>query len=110
MEITVTDAGEVKVIRIEGKLDTQSSPDAQTQLTQLIDQGATKFVVNFEKLDYISSAGLDVLLKAAKQLKGNSGELRICSLNEFVQEVFEISGFSTILSVFNSESDALSRF
>jgi len=67
-------------------------------------------VVNFEKLDYISSTGLDVLLKAAKQLKGNSGELRICSLNEFVQEVFEISGFCTILSVFNSESDALSRF
>ncbi len=67
-------------------------------------------MVNFEKPEYNSSAGLDVLLKAAKQLKGNNGELRICSLNEFVQEVFEISGFSIILSVFNSESDALSRF
>ena len=67
-------------------------------------------MVNFEKLDYIRSAGLRVLLKAAKQLKGNSDELRISSLNEFVQEVFEISGFCTILSVFNSESDALSRF
>ncbi len=110
MEIAVSDAGGVKVVRIEGKLDTQTFADAQTQLTQLIDQGATKLVVNFEKLDYISSAGLDVLLKAAKQLKGNNGELRICSLNEFVQEVFEISGFSIILSVFNSESDALSRF
>ena len=110
MEIAVSDAGDVKVVRIEGRLDTQTSPDAQAQLAQLIDQGATKLVVNFEKLDYISSAGLRVLLKAAKQLKGNSGELRICSLNEFVQEVFEISGFCTILSVFNSESDALSRF
>ena len=110
MEIAVSDAGGVKVVRIEGKLDTQTFADAQTQLTQLIDQGATKLVVNFEKLDYISSAGLDVLLKAAKQLKGNNGELRICSLNEFVQEVFEISGFSIILTVFNSESDALSRF
>ncbi len=110
MEIAVSDAGGVKVVRIEGKLDTQTFADAQIQLTQLIDQGATKLVVNFEKLDYISSAGLDVLLKAAKQLKGNNGELRICSLNEFVQEVFEISGFSIILSVFNSESDALSRF
>ncbi len=44
VEITVTDAGEVKVVRIECKLDTQSSPDAQAQLTQLIDQGATKLV------------------------------------------------------------------
>ena len=67
-------------------------------------------MVNFEKLDYISSAGLDVLLATAKQLKGHSGELRICSLNEVVQEAFEISGFCTISSVFNSESDALSRF
>jgi anti-sigma B factor antagonist len=110
MEIAVSDAGDVKVVRIEGRLDTQTSADAQTQLTRLIDQGTTKVVVNFEKLDYISSTGLNVLLKAAKQLKGNSGELRICSLNEFVQEVFEISGFCTILSVFNSETDALSRF
>jgi anti-sigma B factor antagonist len=110
MEITVTDAGEVKVIRIEGKLDTQSSPDAQTQLTQLIDQGATKLVVNFEKLDYISSAGLRILLAAAKQLKGNSGELRICSLNEVVQEVFDISGFTTILTVTKTEPEALEGF
>ncbi len=67
-------------------------------------------MANFEELKYNRSAGLSVLLATAKQLKGNSGELRICSLNEFVQEVFEISGFCTILSVFNSESDALSRF
>ncbi len=110
MEITVTDAGEVKVIRIEGHLDTQSFPHAQTQLTQLIEQGATKLVVNFEKLDYISSTGLNVLLKAAKQLKGNSGELRVCGLNEVVQEVFDISGFTTILTVTKTEPEALDGF
>ncbi len=110
MEITVTDAGEVKVIRIEGHLDTQTSADAQAQLTQLIDQGATKLVVNFEKLEYISSAGLRVLLTVAKQLKGNSGELRVCGLNEVVQEVFDISGFTTILTVPKSESEALEGF
>jgi anti-anti-sigma factor len=110
MEIAVSDVGEIKVVRIEGKLDTQSSPDAQTQLTQLIDQGATKLVVNFEKLDYISSAGLRILLAAAKQLKGNSGELRICGLNEVVQEVFDISGFTTILTVTKTEPEALEGF
>ncbi len=110
MEITVTVAGEVKVVRIEGKLDTQTSPDAQAQLTQLIDQGATKIVVNFEKLDYISSTGLNVLLKAAKRLNGNSGKLRICGLNEVVQEVFDISGFTTILTVTKTELEALEGF
>ncbi len=79
-------------------------------MTQLIDQGATKLVVNFEKLDYISSAGLRVLLATAKQLKGNSGELRVCSLNEVVQEVFDISGFTTILTVTKTEPEALKGF
>ncbi len=73
-------------------------------------QGATKLVVNFEKLDYISSAGLRILLAAAKQLKGNSGELRICSLNETVKEVFDISGFTTILTVTKTEPEALEGF
>lgn len=110
MEIAVSDAGEVKVVRIEGKLDTQTAPNVQAQLTQLIDQGATKIVVNFEKLVYISSAGLRILLAVAKQLKGISGELRICGLNELVQEVFDISGFTMILTVTKTEREALESF
>lgn len=110
MEIEVSEAGEVKVLRVDGKLDTKTSPDAQALLTELIAQGATKIVVNFEKLVYISSSGLRVLLAAAKQLKHKSGELRVCSLNEVVQEVFEISGFNTILAVTKSELEALEDF
>ena len=110
MEIAVSEAGDVKVLRVDGKLDTKTSPDAQALLTELIEQGATKIVVNFEKLAYISSSGLRVLLAAAKQLKGNSGELRVCSLNEVVQEVFEISGFDTILAVKQTELEALEDF
>jgi len=100
----------VKVLAFEGKLDTQTSPDAQQQLTRLIEEGENRFLVNFEKLDYISSAGLRILLAAAKQLKGTDGELRICSLNEVVREVFDISGLTTIFKVFGSESDALDGF
>jgi anti-sigma B factor antagonist len=110
VEIAVSEAGEVKVLRIDGKLDTKTSPDAQVLFTELIEQGATKIVVNFEKLVYISSSGLRVLLSAAKQLKSNSGELRVCSLNEVVQEVFEISGFNTILAITESELEALEDF
>ncbi len=110
MQISVKTTNEVKVLAFEGKLDTQTSPDAQQQLTRLIEEGANRFLVNFEKLDYISSSGLRVLLAAAKQLKGIDGGLRICSLNEVVREVFEISGFTTIFKVFGSESEALDGF
>jgi anti-anti-sigma factor len=66
--------------------------------------------VNLEKLDYISSAGLRVLLLVAKKLQANAGELRICSLNAIVKEVFDISGFDMILPVSASESEALEGF
>ena len=110
MQISVKAAGDVKVLEFEGKLDTQTSPEAQMQLTQLIDGGAKKILVNFEKLDYISSAGLRLLLVAAKQLNTADGELRICCLNEVVREVFDISGFTTIFKVLGSEPEALDRF
>ena len=110
MQISVKTTDEVTVLEFEGKLDTQTSPDTQQQLTELIEKGEKKILVNFEKLDYISSAGLRVLLFAAKQLKPSGGELRICSLNEIVKEVFDISGFMTIFKVFGSESEALDGF
>ena len=110
MQISVKTANEVKVLAFEGRLDTQTSPDAQQQLTRLIEEGETKILVNLEKLDYISSAGLRVLLVVAKQLKTTDGELRICSLNEVVKEVFDISGFDMILPISASESEALEGF
>lgn len=110
VELTVSDTGEIKVVRIEGKLNTHTWPDAEAGLTQLIDRGATKIVINLEKLEYITSAGLWVLLSAAKRLKHDGGELRICGLNGVVQEVFDISGFTTILSVTKTESEALEGF
>jgi len=110
VEIAVSESGEVKILRIDGKLDTRTAPDAQALLTEIIEEGATKIVVNFEKLVYISSAGLRVLLAAAKQLRQNSGELRVCGLNEVVQEVFEISGFNTILAITKSELEAIENF
>lgn len=110
MQIAVKTANDVKVLAFEGSLDTQTSPDAQTQLTQLIEDGDKKILVNFEKLHYISSAGLRILLAAAKQLKTADGELRICDLNEVVKEVFDISGFSTIFKIFENEPEALDSF
>ena len=110
MQISVKTANEVKVLAFEGRLDTQTSPDAQQRLTRLIEEGETKILVNLEKVDYISSAGLRVLLVVAKQLKTTDGELRICSLNEVVKEIFDISGFDMILPVSASESEALEGF
>jgi len=108
MEITTRDMNDVKVVQIEGELDTSSSPDAQKQLDQLREQGVKKILLDLAKLDFISSAGLRVLLATAQEMKAAGGNLRVCNLNETVKEVFDISGFSTLLMVFDNEAKALS--
>ena len=110
MEVTVKEVNEVSVLSFEGNLDTNTAPQAQEQIDQLIDGGSSKILINFHELNYISSAGLRVLLATAKKLKSTSGDLKICGLNQTVQEVFDISGFSSILSVVATEEDALAGF
>ena len=110
MGITVIDAGEVNILYIEGELDTVTSPEAQAKLTQLVDRGVKKIVINFEKLEFINSAGLRALLLTAKQLKAINGQLRVCSLNNDVREIFRMAGFTTILTVKATENEALEGF
>ena len=110
MDISTKDAGEVKVVQFKGHLDSNTSQEAENYLKELLEQKAKKILVDFEKLDYISSAGLRILLSTAKQLKVDDGQLRLCNLNETVQEIFDMSGFSTILQVYNTESQALEGF
>ena len=108
--MSMSDSGGVTVVRFEGNLDTNTAPEAQEQFDELASQGVDKVLVDFENLDYISSAGLRVLLATAKKLRGGGGNLRLCNLNETVAEVFEISGFSTIFAVFPTEAEALEGF
>jgi anti-anti-sigma factor len=110
VKITLRDVREIKIAELEGELDTLSAPEAEIELNRVVEQGAKKILVNFEHLDFIASSGLRILLAAAQRLKTDGGELRVCSLNETVQEVFDISGFSTLLSVYESEKEALDTF
>ncbi len=110
MEIQTRDTNDIKVVDLIGKLDTNTAPDAEKHLNKLTKEGAKKILVNLEKLDYVSSAGLRVLLSTNKQLQSSSGLLRICNLNEVVKEIFDISGFSSIFNVFVTESEALNDF
>ena len=107
MEITTRDEGDTKIVLLNGKLDTNTTPAAENEINALLDGGVSKLLLNFEQISYVSSSGLRLLLATAKRLKGTGGELKVCSLNEMATEVFEISGFSSILNVFTSEQDAL---
>lgn len=107
MKIESTENGQWHVVSFEGHLDTTTAPDAESELSKLLNDGVTNILVDLSKLDYISSAGLRILFATAKRLKNVSGKFRICSLNETVQDVFEMSGFNTILNIFSDQAEAL---
>jgi anti-anti-sigma factor len=110
MEIQIKEVNGINVLEFTGNLDTNTAPEAENQINDLLDSGVSQILVNFENLNYISSAGLRVLLATAKKMMTSGGTLKICSLNKTVQEVFDISGFSTILSLAANETDALAAF
>ena len=110
MKIETRESQGIQIVAFEGNLDTNTSPEAESKINELIDAGNQKLLVNFEQLNFISSAGLRVLLATVKKLNASGGELRVCSLNATVQEVFDISGFVTILSVKSTEEEALLSF
>lgn len=84
-------------ILLEGRLDTTTSPMLETELTQSID-GLTELIFNFEKLEYISSAGLRILL-AAQKIMNKQGSMVVKNVNEIIAEVFEVTGFADILTI-----------
>jgi serine/threonine-protein kinase RsbW len=110
MEISTRQQGAAWVVKLTGNLDSVTSPKAQQELEAIVQAGAHRIAVDFSALDYISSAGLRVLLGIAKKVGTKGGALRTFGLNQTVREVFDISGFSTILPVSASESEALSAF
>ena len=107
MEITTTTISDVQVVAFTGKVDTNTAPEVEQAFLALLEAGHADLLANFENLSFISSAGLRVLLVTAKKAKAKSGELRVCCMNETVKEIFDISGFATILNVFDSQEEAL---
>ena len=110
MVIKIISEGNIAVVSIEGSLDTNTSKEADDQLTKLVDEGRVKLLIDLTNLDYISSSGLRILVATSKKLKPLKGEMRICGLNETVNEVFEISGFTMIFNVLKTIEEAKTGF
>ena len=97
MKITKNVNGNIANIALEGRLDTMTSPELEAELNQSL-AGADSLTLDFSKLEYISSAGLRVLLSAHKAMSAKGG-MKVTNVNEIVQEVFEVTGFADILNI-----------
>ena len=83
---------------VEGRLDTLTSPELEEKLEPVLDD-IEKLVFDFSELEYISSAGLRVLLAAVKEMDARGGEMSVKNLRSEVMEVFEVTGFADILTI-----------
>ncbi|MCK5521402.1 MAG: STAS domain-containing protein [Candidatus Marinimicrobia bacterium] len=110
MQLKASELEGVYIVTIEGNVDTNSAPEVKSGLDKIINSGASKLILDLQLMDYISSAGLRILLITGKQLKGSNGELRLSRMNESVKDVFDISGFSSIFNIFDSVEDAQKDF
>lgn len=97
MIINKKEQGTELEIALVGRLDTTTAPQLETELKHSIN-GVTALTLDFAELEYISSAGLRVLL-AAQKVMNRQGSMVICHVNETIMEVFEITGFSEILTI-----------
>ena len=110
MEIVEDKTSQCVIIGITGRLDTTNYTLLENKLMELIDNQQDKILVECSKRDYISSSGLRILLMALKKLTAMKGKFALCSLQENIHEIFEISGFSSIFEIHPTREDALKAF
>lgn len=107
MEVDARKDGDILVVSVQGKLDALTSPEFDRKFQEWVSQGHRSFIFDFGGLKYISSAGLRSVLASAKHVKTTGGKIAFSGLQGAVREVFELSGFYSILQIFDSEATAL---
>jgi anti-anti-sigma factor len=107
MEIIQSKTNEAIVLKLEGRLDTNTASAFEEKLMGLINNKENRIVVDFSQLDFISSSGLRVLLMAGKKIKTTNGKLGLCSLQDNVKEVFDVAGFTMLFSMFSNKEEAI---
>jgi anti-anti-sigma factor len=110
MEVTDQKKERCSVIHIKGRLDTTNYTVLEKKLMELIDRGENRLLVNLSGMDYVSSSGLRILLMALKRITVSNGKFALCSLQENIKEIFEISGFTNIFEIYDTEETAVKSF
>jgi len=106
MQIVQDRTADIDILALEGRVDSSNASEVESALVPLADSGG-RVVVDVEQLEYISSAGLRVLLIAAKRSKAAGTQLALAGLQPAVREVFDISGFSRLFDIHGARPDAV---
>ncbi|MBI9039428.1 MAG: STAS domain-containing protein [Bacteroidales bacterium] len=107
MEIKKEKINEILVLEINGRLDTTNYSELDEIFADHISKNEINIIVDCKNMDYISSSGLRVFLTALKKINAANGKFLLCGLQETIQEIFKISGFTSIFKIFDNQEEAL---
>ena len=110
MNITFEKSAEILLVSLEGRISSVNAGQAEADLMAQVARGESDMLLDMSRLDYISSAGLRVVLLLAKKLKQSGGVLVLHGMQPQIREVFDISGFLSILTVTDAREQALVHF
>lgn len=110
MKIETRQTDGVLIVGISGRLDSQTSGEAGDQIIGIAQGGNRRVLLDLEKLELLTSAGMRVILRGAKLLAENNGELKICNARNQIRELLELSGFNNLIKIYDTENDAVLAF
>ena len=109
MELYHEKKGDNLIITIKGHLDTGTTPEAEKAIRKILEEGNSRILFNFSDLEYLSSVGLRVILWVTKEIASMKGKLVLCSLNQYVKEIFEVSGFDSLIPIEETVESGLEK-
>ena len=102
--------GDVLIVGLSGKIDTEGSKELFEKLNALTDQAERNLLLDFSSVSYINSSGMGVLLMVAKKLNGVRGKIILAKVNDQIRQVLRISGLASIIGIYPSRDEALQAF
>lgn len=108
--IKLDNIGNISILKLEGFLDAHTSSELERIFENLISENHFKIIVNFEKLSYISSAGLGVFMAYIEIMRNNSGDIKLCKMSEKIYNIFDMLGFPILFEIHSDEEKAVQMF
>ncbi len=100
----------IMILYLNGFLDAHTSVELEQCLENIIGENKHKIVVNFEKLSYISSAGLGVFMAFIETARNNSGDIKLCAMSDKIYNIFDMLGFPILFEIYKEERSAIEKF
>lgn len=110
MEINRRESGEIVIFDINGEIDLYNAPEIKDKIKEEMNKGKVNIIINLDKVSYIDSSGIGVLISSLSNLKKVGGALKLINVYASVRKVFELTKLTSFFDIYDSESDALGAF